>query len=358
LSDRGHSGTIPLDFRRDLDNDPWHDLRNRGSVLSFDALLKRYSILLLLGLVAAVAYFQAAGTMSLFGAAIQPSATSGEAVRAAIAKAVDSARSRVAEPILARNAFDSVTGPLNAKAVELPTTKERAVDVSSPLSAPVCEGIRLLIVTESTDPVWSVAALQGPGDPGPKLRRVGDEVGGKQIAYIGFNPEAESPAVWLTHGSSLCQLKLFGVQPTTVASVAASSAAGSPPTTSPGKGPPKVSPDIASKIQKISDTEFRLERAVVDKILENQAELMKAARIVPDKQNGEIVGVRLYGIRPDTLLGTLGIQNGDRLETINGFSMASPEKALEAYTRLRTSPGLKVQVNRRGQPLTIDYKIQ
>ncbi len=358
MSDRVGPSTIPLDFLGKLDNDPWHDLRNWGSVLSFDALLKRYSVLLLLGLVAVVAYFQAAGTMSLFGAAIQPTAAAGDAVRAAIAKAANSGRTRVAEPILARNAFDSVTGPLNAKAVELPAATERSVDFSNPLAAPACDGIRLLIVTESTDPVWSVAALQGPGDSGPKLRRVGDEVGGKQIAYIGFNPESESPAVWLTQGTSLCQLKLFGVQPTTVASVVASSTARPPPATSPGKGPPKVSPEIASKIQKISDTEFRLERGVVDKILENQAELMKAARIVPDKQNGEIVGVRLYGIRPDTLLGTLGIQNGDRLETINGFSMASPEKALEAYTRLRTSSGLKVQVNRRGQPLTIDYKIQ
>jgi hypothetical protein len=39
----------------------------------------------------------------------------------------------------------------------------------------------------------------------------------------------------------------------------------------------------------------------------------------------------LFGIRPDTLLGTLGLENGDRLQTINGFDMASPEKALEAY---------------------------
>jgi general secretion pathway protein C len=38
--------------------------------------------------------------------------------------------------------------------------------------------------------------------------------------------------------------------------------------------------------------------------------------------------------------------------------MASPEKALEAYMRLRTADGLKVQLNRRGQATTIDYKIK
>jgi len=119
-----------------------------------------------------------------------------------------------------------------------------------------------------------------------------------------------------------------------------------------------VPADIASKIQKISDTEFNIDRSVVDKILENQAELMKSARIVPEQKDGKVVGVRLFGIRPDTLLGTLGLQNGDRLETLNGFNMASPEKALEAYARLRTASQLNVKVNRRGSPVSVDYHIK
>ena len=116
--------------------------------------------------------------------------------------------------------------------------------------------------------------------------------------------------------------------------------------------------DIASKIQKVSANEFNVDRGVVDKILENQAELMKSARIVPEQKDGKTVGIRLFGLRPDTLLGTLGFQNGDRLETINGFNMASPEKALEAYARLRTAGNLTVKINRRGKPQTIDFNIK
>ena len=116
--------------------------------------------------------------------------------------------------------------------------------------------------------------------------------------------------------------------------------------------------EIASKIQKVSATEFNVDRQVVDKILENQAELMRSARIVPEQENGKVVGIRLFGIRPDTLLGTLGLENGDRLQTINGFDMASPEKALEAYARLRTADHLTVQVNRRGQNTNLDFNIK
>ena len=116
--------------------------------------------------------------------------------------------------------------------------------------------------------------------------------------------------------------------------------------------------DIASKIQRVSATEFNVDRSVVDKILENQAELMRSARIVPEQENGKVVGVRLFGIRPDTLLGTLGMENGDRLESINGFNMASPEKALEAYARLRTADHLTVAINRKGKATNLDFNIK
>ena len=42
-------------------------------------------------------------------------------------------------------------------------------------------------------------------------------------------------------------------------------------------------------------------------------------RIVQDKEGGRVVGVKVYGIKPGSILATLGIENGDRLETINGF---------------------------------------
>ena len=92
--------------------------------------------------------------------------------------------------------------------------------------------------------------------------------------------------------------------------------------------------------------------------MENQADLMRSARIVPEQENGKTVGIRLFGVRDGTLLGVLGMENGDRLQQINGFDMSSPEKALEAYARLRTADHLTVQVNRRGTNQNIDYSIK
>jgi general secretion pathway protein C len=317
-----------------------------------------------LGFLALAAYFQASGVTELIGAGLLSPAASGSVAapgHVALPPPRSPAREpRTADPIIDRNPFDSVTGSLRPKPEDV--APPPSIDLSDPLTAQACEGVNALIVTESTDPLWSVAALQGSGEPAPRMRRAGDEVGGKKVVFIGFNPRDRTPAVWLSGAGQLCQAQLF--RPAATAAVATPAPAPAPapevtpPPPTPGRGPTPLPPEIAAKIQKVSDTEFSVDRSVVDKILEDQAELMRSARIVPEQKDGKVVGVRLFGIRPDTLLGKLGLQNGDRLETINGFNMASPEKALEAYARLRTANGLSVKVNRRGAPVGIQYNIK
>ena len=327
--------------------------------MTFDIAIKKYFTGVILAFVALAAYFQAEGATQLFGAALSSTvASSSAAVRPPPPPAAPLREKPSAQPIIERNPFDSVTGPLNAEKIpDGPSPTKSPVDNSDPLSAPPCDSPQVFIVTESDDPLWSVAALQAPGDPRPRMHRVGDDVAGKHIEFIGYNPRENTPSVWFSSNGTLCQTMLFRTQPAQPAA-AAPVASAAPPPPAPAGGPSPVPADIASKIQKVSDNEFNIDRSVVDKILENQAELMKSARIVPETKDGKVLGIRLFGIRPDTLLGTLGLQNGDRLESINGFNMGSPEKALEAYARLRTAPKLDVQVNRRGNPTPITFNIK
>jgi general secretion pathway protein C len=328
--------------------------------MPLDALAKRFFPAVVMLLIAIAAYFQASGVMQLVASSyldgVPAPAPVARSARATLAISSDAPTPKSAEPILSRNPFDSVTGPLNkVPEAEDPTVaKTPQLDLSNPLAAPDCGGIQAHAITESSDPTWSVAVLQGTGETMGKLRRVGDPIGDKQVAYIGFNTSKSSPSVWLTSGATLCQVLLFA----TATPEAPPAAAAAPAEPKPAKGDNGVPDDIAKRIQKVSETEFHIDRAVVDNILENQAQLMRTARIVPEQKDGKVVGIRLFGIRPETLLGKLGLQNGDRLEAINGFEMASPEKALEAYARLRTADSLAVKVTRRGAPVTIDFKIQ
>jgi general secretion pathway protein C len=250
-----------------------------------------------------------------------------------------------ADPILSRNPFDSQTGPLKGTmAIDLPTAP---LDITDPDNLPQCDGVKLLIIVASTNPEWSFCALSTPSDPKSVLRRRGGEFGGKTVEFVGWN------RVVLKSANQYCQLEFLRPQ------TAPPTAANPPPAVAiPQGGPPAIDPAISKGISRVSATEFNVDRGVVDKILENQAELMKTARIVPEQENGKVVGIRLFGVRPDTLLGVLGMENGDRLEKINGFDMTSPEKALEAYARLRTADHLTINVNRRGQPMNLDYNIK
>ena len=60
----------------------------------------------------------------------------------------------------------------------------------------------------------------------------------------------------------------------------------------------------------------------------------------------------------DFYVNVLGMENGDRLQSINGFDMTSPEKALEAYARLRTADHMTVAINRKGSNMNLDYNIK
>jgi general secretion pathway protein C len=321
-------------------------------MVQVDQLLKRNFWIVILPLIAIAALLNAQAVTQLIGIGLAPDdkalAAAPPAARAA-STAAASARILSAEPILTRNPFDHVTGSLKPPPVSDETAEgaSTSLDTSDPWNAPKCDGVKVLIIAASADPDWSLATFAG--DKSTIMRRRGGEVNGKTVHYVGWD------RVWLENGSQLCQASLFdrAEAPKAATPAPAPAASGSA-----GGGAKSLDPAYAKGIQKISANEYNIDRAVVDKILENQADLMRQARIVPEQENGRTVGIRLYGLRPDTLLGTLGMENGDRLQTINGFEMASPEKALEAYARLRTADKLTISLNRKGQNMNIDYNIK
>ncbi|WP_437622653.1 type II secretion system protein GspC [Sorangium sp. So ce1151] len=327
--------------------------------MGIDAILKRYFPWVLGVLIALAAYFQASGMGQLVASSVAvdappPPPPSPPSRAGGLGSSANTDHATSAGAILSRNPFDSVTGPLDGKPVELPNVQQE-MNNKDPYADPSCDGARVLLITQAEDPAWSFAAMAG-SDGKAILRRQGDEISGQTVYYVGWD------RVWLTSGSSRCQAIVGGHNAGARASAAATPAPAAPAATStskaPARGGKKVPPEIASKIQRVSETEFNVERSAVDQILENQGELMRSARIVPEKEGDKVVGIRLFGIRPDSLLGTLGLENGDRLSSINGFEMSDPQKALEAYARLRTADRLTVSVNRKGKPMNIDFNIK
>jgi general secretion pathway protein C len=101
-----------------------------------------------------------------------------------------------------------------------------------------------------------------------------------------------------------------------------------------------------------------IDRALVEKLLSNTTMLATAARFVPSTKDGKPNGFKLYAIRPQSIFGRIGLQNGDTIKAINGSEMTTPDAALGLYTKLRNASHLSVQVERRGETVTLDYTIR
>ena len=107
-----------------------------------------------------------------------------------------------------------------------------------------------------------------------------------------------------------------------------------------------------------ASSRLNVTRQLLDRALLAQGSLFRTARLIPQEENGRVTGMKIYGIRRSSLLGRLGVQNGDTLRTINGFDLTSADSMVEAYTRLRTSPDFSLAVVRRGEPATIEYHVR
>jgi general secretion pathway protein C len=101
-----------------------------------------------------------------------------------------------------------------------------------------------------------------------------------------------------------------------------------------------------------------VERSALDEILEQQFELMRATRVRPVREDGQVTGLRISRARAGTLLHAIGIRSGDVVHSINDFPLTDPQRALQAYGRLRTVDHLAVSLTRKGQPVTIDIDIR
>lgn len=100
-----------------------------------------------------------------------------------------------------------------------------------------------------------------------------------------------------------------------------------------------------------------LTRAAYDLLLGESLQVWERVRMIPHESNGRVVSIKLYGIRRRDTLSLLGFENGDGVRRVNGLDVTSPDASLEAYAQLRNSTEFHVELDRRGAPLTLHYRI-
>ena len=319
----------------------------------------RFRNVLLLTTLALCAFFCAQGATALFAAKVLK--TEADATPPPSRRTLATARGqRKRDPgiILKRNIFDSAQGDLTSAPIEnpeLPLEDLPAGDVETP-----CKGAMRLIgtVVLPGDLERSLAAIVGT-DKKAGLHRGGADVEGSRIRAI------HSDSVVLQSTGGLCRLAMFEVE----------GAADKPKLTPAARKPtkPKKAPksgpladrnaglteaEMSEGIEKVNDTNYNLSRSMLNKVLDNAGKIIGIAAVAPKMEGGQSIGMEIRGIRPDTLLTKLGIQNGDILESVNGQSLSSPDAALGAYTTLRTADKFTLSIRRGGQSMMVNYSLQ
>jgi general secretion pathway protein C len=245
------------------------------------------------------------------------------------------------DAILARNPFDSVTGSL----VKVAHADEGAPeDTYDPFNVPACTKLRAVVIASFSDPSASLAAFEVEGGEAV-LRRKGGEIGPSRVEYIAAD------RVFVRDEGKICQAQLFAPAPVVLAKDRA-------PATPQPAGPGALDPVLAKGIERLGPGKYRIERSVVEKLLDDQSQIFKGGMMRPEKDGDRTVGVRLMGVRPDGLFALLGLQDGDVMRTLNGYEFSSPERMLEAYAHLRDATQLTIDFTRGGQATTHTYAIQ
>lgn len=255
-------------------------------------------------------------------------------------------------PILQRNIFDSASGDMTI--VPEPEGDDEVAIEEGDGPPPLCQGSTRLVASIYMDgrPEYSMASIASASGTA-MLYREGMSVDGMNLVNI-----YPSMVILRPSGGRSCQLAMFDPE------VGAAQPSRAPQSREEEKESPSPSSsgrldadELDENIKKQSEGKYTVCRGLVNKVLENQAELMRAARIIPHEEDGRVVGIKLYGIRRNSLLGKLGLQNGDMLRNINGFDVTNPNKALEAFTKLQSASNISLAAVRRGSAMSVEYSI-
>ncbi len=130
------------------------------------------------------------------------------------------------------------------------------------------------------------------------------------------------------------------------------------PMSPPPAAPPAAQPNKAAVVSNSGGGSFVIDQRALNASLDNPAQAMSDARLLPSQKEGKVEGFRATEVKPNGVFSMIGIKNGDVLLRLNDFPMDSPDKALQSFIALKGQSRLKLDIIRDGQPQTFNYDIR
>jgi general secretion pathway protein C len=272
--------------------------------------------LMVCGLINVAAYFQAKGINALVSTVLIRSESTSEPPIESVSFPRPTSwpeHETSADPALARNPFDSLTGPLVGPRPR-PSVVARRAEAS-------CDDVRASLVAVGDDPSWSFASLAKAGKA-PLLRRIGDDVAGRTVLAI------KKDRVLLGDGDAVCEVKLGKMSKATRAAE-------------------------ASAVSRGADDELVVHRSELTAWLAKPTARLGRVRVAPAAG-----GLRVQGVKAGSPLAGLGLHDGDVLKSVNGKPLSDPAASIGALTGLLSESRVDVVIERAGAPVTVRVEIR
>jgi general secretion pathway protein C len=131
-----------------------------------------------------------------------------------------------------------------------------------------------------------------------------------------------------------------------------------PPLSTPVSQPAAAAARPVTAVTSTGAGSFIIDQRSLNATLDNPAQAMSDARLLPSMKDGKVEGFRASEVKANGLFAMIGIKNGDVLLSLNDFPMDSPDKALQSFIALKGQNRLKLDIIRDGQPQTFNYDIR
>lgn len=109
---------------------------------------------------------------------------------------------------------------------------------------------------------------------------------------------------------------------------------------------------FAERIKKIDDHTYEVDRNLVRELVNSAAQPGKM-RMTPIVKDGEVKGVRVFGVRAGTPAFAIGMKNSDVISAIDGEPIKTAQQLLDLYAKLDQLASVELQGTRAGKPLVI-----
>ena len=99
-------------------------------------------------------------------------------------------------------------------------------------------------------------------------------------------------------------------------------------------------------------------RKDIQSSLKDINKLMSQVRIRPHFKDGQSDGLSVSRIKGGSVFSKLGLRNGDVVQKINGEPINSPDEVLALYEKLKSGSRVSLEVTRKGEPKTMNYRFR